>query len=142
LIPEDFVQEQEDRLHFYRLLAGAVSSSEIDGVAEEICDRFGPLPEPVFNLLLTKKIRLFSVDSAFKSVEVDRGGATLWLGAQKDHAVVSLVRSSSTVLEENNYSFSVINKRGGQVGIRVETGSLSSALQAVEYLFESPGVSL
>ena len=142
LIPEEFIQEQEDRLHFYRLLAGAVSSTEIDGVAEEIRDRFGALPEPVFNLLLIKKIRLFSANSAFKSVVVDRGGATLWLGAQKNHTVVSLVRSYGAVLEENNYSFSVINKQGAQTGLRVKTSSLSSALQAVEYLFESPSISL
>ena len=142
LIPEDYVQEQEDRLRFYRLLAGAVSSAEIDGVAEEVRDRFGPLPEPVFNLLLIKKIRLFSADSAFKSVEVGRRGATLWLGAQNNQAVVSLVRSCGAVLEEKKLSFSVVNKRGGQTGISIETGSLSSALQAVEYLFESPSVSL
>ena len=140
LIPENYVQEQEDRLRFYRLLAGAVSSPEIDEVAEELGDRFGPLPEPVSNLLLIKKIRLFSADSAFKSVEVDRGGATLWLGAQKNQAVVSLVRSCGAVLEEKSCSFSVINKRGGQTGVRVETSSLSSALRAVEYLFESPSI--
>ena len=75
-------------------------------------------------------------------MEVDRGGATLWLGTQKNHTVVSLVRSCGTVLEKNNYSFTVINKRGGHAGLRVKTSSLSSALQAVEYLFESPGVSL
>ena len=111
-------------------------------MAEEIRDRFGFLPEPVSNLLLIKKIRLLSADNAFKSVEVDRGGATLWLRAQKNQVVVSLVHSCRAVLEENNYSFTVINKRGDRAGISVEASSLSSALQAVVYLFESPGVSL
>ena len=142
MIPEEFVCEQEDRLHFYRLLAGAVSSAEIDRVAEEIRDRFGPLPGPVSNLLLIKKIRLFSVDSAFKSVKVDDGGATLWFETKKNSAVLLLVRSCGAVLKEKQFSFTIINKRDGQTGISVKTSSLSSALRAVQYLFESPIASL
>ena len=142
MIPEAFVQEQDDRLRFYRLLAGAVSTGQIDSLTEEIQDRFGPLPGPALNLLLIKKIRLLSVDRPFKAVEVDCEGATLWLRNKKNPMVVSLVRSYGAALTEKNVSFSVINNRVDQVGFRVKTKSLFLALKAVEYLFESPSVSL
>ncbi len=138
LIPEKYVQQQEDRLHFYRRLASANSASEIQDTAEEILDRFGPLPEPVLNLLYIKKIRLASPGCAVESVEAGQGGAKLWLGSNNNGNVVDVVHRYCGVLKKNNASFTVVND-GERTGIDVETSSLSSALRTVEILFESQG---
>jgi len=138
LIPEKYVQQQEDRLHFYRRLASANSTSEIQDTAEEILDRFGPLPEPVLNLLYIKKIRLASPGCAVESVEAGQGGAKLWLGSNNNGNVVDVVHRYCGVLKKNNASFTVVND-GERTGIDVETSSLSSALRTVEILFESQG---
>jgi transcription-repair coupling factor (superfamily II helicase) len=68
-VPEDYLPQVNLRLNFYKRLASIEDLSEIDRLREEARDRFGPVPEPVENLLrygalkhLAKKLRLRSVD--------------------------------------------------------------------------------
>jgi transcription-repair coupling factor (superfamily II helicase) len=68
-VPEDYLPQVNLRLNFYKRLASVEDLAEIDRIREEATDRFGPLPEPVENLLrygalkhLAKKLRLRSVD--------------------------------------------------------------------------------
>jgi transcription-repair coupling factor (superfamily II helicase) len=57
LIPEDYVPEPELRLDLYVRLARLEDAAELDDLAEEIADRFGPVPEPVTRLLAFAGIR-------------------------------------------------------------------------------------
>jgi transcription-repair coupling factor (superfamily II helicase) len=51
LIPDEYVPDLPVRLGLYRRLSELVSEEAIDAFAAELSDRFGPLPEPVKNLL-------------------------------------------------------------------------------------------
>ncbi|WP_230530857.1 transcription-repair coupling factor [Microvirga roseola] len=58
-IPEDYVAEPEVRINLYARLTRSDASETIDDLAAEVEDRFGPMPEPVQNLLdLTNLKRL------------------------------------------------------------------------------------
>jgi transcription-repair coupling factor (superfamily II helicase) len=57
-IPEDYVPEAEIRLELYARLARAGDADEVDGLAEEIGDRFGTPPPPVSNLMHLAGLRL------------------------------------------------------------------------------------
>ena len=68
-VPEDYLPQVNLRLNFYKRLASVEDLAEIDRLRDEARDRFGPVPEPVENLLrygalkhLAKKLRLRSVD--------------------------------------------------------------------------------
>ena len=56
-IPHDYIAEERLRLEAYRRLADAATSGEVDAVAEELLDRYGPLPEPVSALLDVARFR-------------------------------------------------------------------------------------
>jgi transcription-repair coupling factor (superfamily II helicase) len=43
-IPEDFIFEASERLHYYRVLSMCARPREIDEIMQEIRDRFGPIP--------------------------------------------------------------------------------------------------
>jgi transcription-repair coupling factor (superfamily II helicase) len=57
LIPDDYVPEVDLRLNLYARAAKVADEGELDALAEEIEDRFGPPPQPVRDLLALARIR-------------------------------------------------------------------------------------
>src|SRR5437879_5619337 len=56
-VPEDYVPEVNQRLAFYKRLAGATDDAEVEDIRAELIDRFGPLPEPARRLLDIVRLR-------------------------------------------------------------------------------------
>jgi transcription-repair coupling factor (superfamily II helicase) len=57
-IPHGYVAEERLRLEAYKRLAAAVTEDDVAGVAEELTDRYGQIPEPVANLLAVARLRI------------------------------------------------------------------------------------
>jgi transcription-repair coupling factor (superfamily II helicase) len=57
-LPGDYVPDVDQKMDLYRRLAAATSLEEVDEMGEEMADRFGPLPEPVRNLLTVARLRV------------------------------------------------------------------------------------
>jgi len=58
LLPEEYVAEAEARMDLYRRIAQARTNEEVDALAEELRDRFGPLPPSVEALLALARARV------------------------------------------------------------------------------------
>jgi len=82
LIPETYVPELSIRLGLYRRIASLEDRKEIDALAAELIDRFGPLPEEVSNLLdivaIKRLCRAAGID------RVDAGPKGVVIGFHKD----------------------------------------------------------
>jgi transcription-repair coupling factor (superfamily II helicase) len=59
-VPHDYAPGERLRLQAYRSIASVNSEEDIAAVREELADRYGPLPEPVENLLLVAGLRLLA----------------------------------------------------------------------------------
>jgi transcription-repair coupling factor (superfamily II helicase) len=59
-VPHDYAPGERLRLQAYRAIASANSEEDIAAVREELTDRYGPLPEPVENLLLVAGLRMLA----------------------------------------------------------------------------------
>ncbi len=59
-VPHDYAPGERLRLQAYRAIAEAGSEEDIAAVREELTDRYGPLPEPVENLLLVAGLRMLA----------------------------------------------------------------------------------
>jgi len=59
-VPHDYAPGERLRLQAYRSIASADSEDDIAAVREELTDRYGPLPEPVENLLLVAGLRMLA----------------------------------------------------------------------------------
>ncbi len=57
-IPHEYVAEERLRLEAYKRLAAAVTEDDVDGVVEELHDRYGQIPEPLQNLLAVARFRI------------------------------------------------------------------------------------
>jgi transcription-repair coupling factor (superfamily II helicase) len=76
-IDTGYVPEQAQRLALYRRVAAARKDSELDGIAEEAVDRYGPLPPQVLNLIDYGRIRIGADRLGVESI--DRQGSTVVL---------------------------------------------------------------
>ncbi|MGK5529872.1 transcription-repair coupling factor [Streptomyces sp. URMC 129] len=59
-VPHDYAPGERLRLQAYRSIAAADTEDDIRAVREELADRYGPLPEPVENLLLVAGLRMLA----------------------------------------------------------------------------------
>ncbi|MEW2223012.1 transcription-repair coupling factor [Streptomyces sp. NPDC006990] len=59
-VPHDYAPGERLRLQAYRAIASANTEEDIAAVREELTDRYGPLPEPVENLLLVAGLRMLA----------------------------------------------------------------------------------
>jgi transcription-repair coupling factor (superfamily II helicase) len=59
-LPHDYIPGERLRLEAYRALAAADSDEAVEAVRAELLDRYGPLPEPVANLLEVARFRAFA----------------------------------------------------------------------------------
>jgi len=67
-IPEEYVPNLNTRLSLYHRLARVEHIEEVEDVAREFKDRFGPLPEPVENLLYIVKIKVLAARAEVSSI--------------------------------------------------------------------------
>jgi transcription-repair coupling factor (superfamily II helicase) len=72
-IPTDYVPDGGLRLRLYRRMAGLATMDEVDAMAEELADRFGPIPDPVDNLLYQLRIKVLAGQAGVTSVTVESG---------------------------------------------------------------------
>jgi transcription-repair coupling factor (superfamily II helicase) len=58
ILPADYCGDVQERLSLYKRLANCGSSDSIDGILEELVDRFGKLPPQAHALVETHRLRL------------------------------------------------------------------------------------
>jgi transcription-repair coupling factor (superfamily II helicase) len=76
-LPEEYVPEVNQRLAFYKRLAGAAGPDELADLRAELLDRFGPLPEPAEQLLDIVRIRIEARNLGIERIEAGEGKAVI-----------------------------------------------------------------
>ncbi|HBD07412.1 MAG TPA: transcription-repair coupling factor [Syntrophobacteraceae bacterium] len=104
-LPDSFMTVGEQRLLAYKRLATAADETDIDDLAIEWRDRFGPLPLPVKTLVLLAKIRLLLVRMRVVRLDGDQRGFALRFAAD------------SPVTEPTMASYAMRQVRGVQVEV-------------------------
>ena len=67
-LPDRYVADQQARLEAYRRLAGAGSREEVEDVASEWRDRFGPLPAEAASLIETAHLRVEAIRIGIREI--------------------------------------------------------------------------
>ncbi len=57
-IPADYVPYEQAKIEVHRRVAGAFEVADVERLREELEDRFGPVPEPLRNLLALQRARI------------------------------------------------------------------------------------
>jgi transcription-repair coupling factor (superfamily II helicase) len=57
-VPADYVPYEQAKVDVHRRIAGAVEVAELEELREELEDRFGPVPQPLMNLIQLQRARI------------------------------------------------------------------------------------
>ena len=77
-LPDDYMPTEAMRFAAYRRLAEVADAADIDDIAEEWLDRFGPLPPTAEALLEVSRIRALCLASSVRSVSTRRLDRQTW----------------------------------------------------------------
>lgn len=72
-VPPDYVPDGGLRLRLYRRMAQLDTLGAIDEMTAELADRFGPVPDPVYNLLYQLRIKALAQEARVTAVVTDAG---------------------------------------------------------------------
>jgi transcription-repair coupling factor (superfamily II helicase) len=101
LIPETYVQDLNVRLGLYRRLADVLEDTEIEAIAAEMIDRFGPLPPEVENLLQTVAVKQLCRQAGIEKIDAGPKGAVLSFRKDKfanpERLIAWITRQGGTV---------------------------------------------
>jgi transcription-repair coupling factor (superfamily II helicase) len=67
-VPADYVPYEQAKIEVHRRVAGALEVADVEGLREELQDRFGPVPEPLENLLALQRARIKFGEAGVRTV--------------------------------------------------------------------------
>lgn len=84
-IPAAYVPDQQLRLRLYRRLADLREVTDLDNMAQELHDRFGPLPRPLESLLYQLRVKLWAQRAEVSAVGSENGQIVITLLPNEDN---------------------------------------------------------
>ena len=91
-VPPSYIARESLRIEAYRQIEKIRTEEEVTALAEELADRYGPLPEPTANLLAVAGLRAHMAEVGIAEVSVRDG-------VMKARPVPSLLDSQEVRLE-------------------------------------------
>ena len=119
-IPEEYIEDLPARLRMYQRIVTLgtaqgqklangeaadgkdIIKAQVDEIADELRDRFGPLPWQVVNLLYVTRLRLYAKDAGIESVTRERNRVVLRYGGEIGGARRAMQRALGRHAEVGN----------------------------------------
>ena len=84
LLPEDYLPDVHARLVLYKRIASAADETELEGLKEEVIDRFGDFGIPVHNLFRLTGLKLTAQRLGIKRIDFGRVGGVIEFRPEPD----------------------------------------------------------
>jgi transcription-repair coupling factor (superfamily II helicase) len=68
-IPPEYISDENQRLRAYRQIANATDAAARDRAEKELEDRYGPVPEPVHNLVLYSELKTLAEQIGIEAID-------------------------------------------------------------------------
>ncbi|HEY7268710.1 MAG TPA: TRCF domain-containing protein, partial [Dehalococcoidia bacterium] len=78
-LPDSYIPDLNLRLALYQRLSRAASGGEVDGIEQEMRDRFGEAPAPAKNLVWVVRLRHLAADASLAAMQTENGSLVLRL---------------------------------------------------------------
>jgi len=102
-IPADYVRGASQKIAYYQRLAAARALDEVEAVADELRDRFGPFPSEVEALLQLSSVRVIAVGKGVEKLALEQRRLTLDVGRRFSLSENAL--DALTSLTRGNFRF-------------------------------------
>ncbi len=135
-LPDEYVGDPQQKMDLYRRLARLRDPDRVEALREEFVDRYGPLPEPVANLLAVHRIRVLAGRNGVDEVRAVRQGVDLFFAGGQEPTppiIRGLLAAAPPGLQ-----FKAVD----QFSVRVPTASLQQLAAAAFILEKMEGLRL
>ena len=138
-LPADYVERDDLRLDAYRRLAAVQTPDDVDDIAEEWVDRFGPVPEVAQNLLEIARLRAECVRTGIEDLAVTKASALSGPGWMARMSPIRLPQSKQMRLARL-YKGAVYKEELSQLQLPVKAGAAlaSELVEALRQLVPPP----
>jgi len=79
-IPSAYIPNEAERIFFYKRMSGVQSASDIRGLQEELEDRYGDPPKPVWTALEVLRLRLHAKQAGLAAIRYENRAVTFKFG--------------------------------------------------------------
>ncbi len=121
-IPEDYLPDVGQRLQYYKRLASAHEEEEVQSIAADLVDRFGPLPAETEELVQVMVVKALSRKLGIRGVEQTSRRLTIHLAPDSrvdPDIVIEIIRSErGRVQLSDDLKISVRSRAGEEGGVR------------------------
>jgi len=126
--------EQMDRLSFYTVLYAIKNLEELEGLKEEMEDRFGPVPALVKRLLMIATLKYYASFALFERIIMNRKNVTIILpkGEKEDYYKYKFIELMRLIV--NNYKDSVKFEQKNESMKLIIANNFESAEKSLEFL--------
>ncbi|GCF07870.1 transcription-repair coupling factor [Dictyobacter arantiisoli] len=69
-LPDEYIGDRTLKVNFYQRLANLKSTEQVEAMTSELSDRFGPIPEPVHNLLELVSLKVEAAQLGYEAISV------------------------------------------------------------------------
>lgn len=97
-IPKEYIINESQKLDIYKRIAALESEEEMSDMADELIDRFGDLPKPVYNLLKVAFIKSVAHRAFITEIKGGRDGVRITI---KNNAAVDSLKIPDIIKEYN-----------------------------------------
>ncbi|HKY78086.1 MAG TPA: TRCF domain-containing protein, partial [Acidimicrobiia bacterium] len=115
-IPRDYIARDDLRMEAYRRLAAVMHKDDVEDVAAEWADRYGPPPPPAAALLAVGRVRAEAVRLGIRDIAVQKGSVRLFPLVLRESQKLRLKRLSPRALVKSNDEIVLPLAASGPVG--------------------------
>ncbi|MBO4340829.1 MAG: transcription-repair coupling factor [Bacteroidales bacterium] len=135
-IPDDYIDIPAEKLRLYKMLDSLSDDREIDRVASQIEDRFGPAPQELKNLINVVKIRNLGRSTGFEKIIIKNGMQIMFFVNNPMSEYYRSKQFDKVIEKVNSYSASFkFNQDGGRLRtVSRGVNSLDEALSILKRL--------
>ncbi|MGH9039614.1 MAG: TRCF domain-containing protein, partial [Acidimicrobiia bacterium] len=138
-IPRDYIARDDLRMEAYRRLAAVGSLADVEDIAAEWSDRYGPPPAPAAALLAVARVRAECVRLGVREVAVQRGAVRFTPLALRESQRVRLMRLAPKALTKAGDEVVVPLKPTGPVGSKTDGLAVVEAILTLLAELVPPG---
>ncbi len=140
LIPEEYVENDTERLNIYKRLYEVKSKQELKTIEEELRDRFGGYSAEVGNLLRVIEIKIRATEIGLEKLNISGDEMLLYFPEEKEHRVFksdffdNLIKKLAAA-KSNKFNF-VNNKKRLIVQVNLNSREEEQRLEEIRKLME------
>ncbi len=129
-VPSDYIPQVSQKIAIYQQLAAARSLADVDEAVDSVRDRFGPLPEPLDNLVAITRLRVMALQVGVTRVVINEQRLTLGVGSafRLDPAAIPRLQS----ITKNKFRFGE-----GKITIDLPARTAAEQLPTLRALLEA-----